>query len=43
MWFRPASLLNFLKNDYDNYSDPQGTNLNKIFTKMAKHGGILKA
>lgn len=43
MWFRPASLLNFLKNGYDNYRDPQGTNLNKIFTKMAKHGGILKA
>lgn len=43
MWFRPASLLNFLKNGYDNYNDPQGTTLNKIFTKMAKHGGILKA
>lgn len=38
MWFRPKSLLNYLKTGYDSYTDAQGTGLNKIFTKMAQHG-----
>ena len=38
MWFRPKSLLNYLKTGYDSYTDAQGTGLNKIFTKMAQKG-----
>lgn len=43
MWFRPGSLQNYLAKGQDSYKDPQGTGLNKIFAKMAKKGGILKA
>ena len=42
MWFRPVSLLHYLKTGYDNYKDAQGTGLEKIFAKMAKNGGTLK-
>lgn len=42
MWFRPKSLLNYLKTGNDSYTDAQGTELNKIFSKMAGQGGILK-
>ena len=38
MWFRPASMINYLKTGKDNYKDAQGTGLNKIFTKMAQKG-----
>ena len=33
-WFRPASLRNFLINGNDSYSDAQGTNINKIMSKV---------
>lgn len=42
MWFRPKSLLTYLQTGSDNYSDAQGTNLNRVFSKMAKNGGILQ-
>lgn len=42
MWFRPVSLLHYLKTGQDNYKDAQGTGLEKIFAKMAKNGGTLK-
>ena len=42
MWFRPKSLLSYLQTGQDNYSDAQGTNLNKVFAKMVKKGGILQ-
>ena len=38
MWFRPKSLLNYLKTGNDSYTDAQGTGLNKIFTKMGQKG-----
>ena len=38
MWFRPASMINYLKTGKDDYKDAQGTGLNKIFTKMAQKG-----
>nr|DAR76676.1 MAG TPA: hypothetical protein [Caudoviricetes sp.] len=43
MWFRPTSLLHYLQTGQDDYKDAQGTSLEKIFAKMAKNGGILKA
>ena len=41
MWFRPASMINYLKTGKDNYKDAQGTGLSNIFAKMAKHGGSI--
>ena len=41
MWFRPASMINYLKTGKDNYKDAQGTGLSNILTKMAKHGGLI--
>ena len=43
MWFRPASMINYLKTGKDNYKDAQGTGLSNIFAKMAKNGGVIKA
>lgn len=43
MWFRPNSLIHFLKTGQDDYRDAQGTGLEKIFSKVAKYGGVLKA
>ena len=41
MWFRPASMINYLKTGKDNYKDAQGTGLSNILTKMAKNGGSI--
>ena len=35
MWFRPQSVLNYLKTGKDDYKDKQGTSLTKIFDKMS--------
>ena len=34
MWFSPQATLNYLKTGNTNFSDAQGTTLNKIFNKM---------
>lgn len=35
MWFRPQSVLNYLKTGKDDYKDKQGTSLTEIFNKMS--------
>ena len=34
LWFRPQSMLNYLKSGQDAYADAQGTSLHKILNKM---------
>lgn len=34
MWFNPQAILNYLKTGNTNFSDAQGTTLNKIFNKI---------
>lgn len=40
-WFRPASMSTYLQKGSDNYADPQGTNLNKVWNTYKKLGGSL--